>query len=338
MKRTLKQQIEANKRASLIYAFLLTLLLAALGTVIVGIWSPRNWYWGTAGAILLGVITALVARVSGPDIMLSIAGAREATDQEDRMLRNVVEEMAIAGGIPLPRIMVVDDVSPNAFATGNDPLHATVVVTTGLLKRLDRDELQGVVAHEMGHIRNYDIQFMTSIGLIAGLIPLLADFFLRMTWFGGGSDNRRNRDDNSLGIIFLAVGIVLAILAPIFSLLLQMAVSRQREFMADATAAELTRYPEGLANALRKLEMADVPLRANNRAMQHMYIVNPRHVANDLVSSKSRLSFGGKTYESESNDLFSTHPSTQQRINVLMNMAGSYHRPNRPGVTPPPTM
>ncbi|MEZ0325243.1 MAG: M48 family metallopeptidase [Fimbriimonas sp.] len=304
MKRTLHEQIAANKRASVIYSIFLILLLAGLGTAMAGAYYPRQWYLGTLGATALGFIMAMVARYSGSSIILSISGAREATQAEDRMLNNVVEEMAIAGGIPKPKVYVIDDSSPNAFATGSDPDHAIVAITTGLMSKLDRDELQGVIAHEMSHIRNYDIRFMTTIAMIAGLIPLLADMFLRMQFWGGG---RRDRDkDSGLASIFAIVGLVLAILAPIFAKLLEMAVSRQREYLADAGAAEMTRYPEGLARALQKIAMDPDPLEAANRATQHMYIVNPMHLSGDDMISA-----------------FSTHPPTHDRIQRLLNMMGS---------------
>jgi heat shock protein HtpX len=304
MKRTLHEQIAANKRASLIYSFFLILLLGGLGTAIVGSYYPRQWYIGTIGSVALGFIMALVARYSGSSIILSISGAREATQAEDRMLNNVVEEMAIAGGIPKPKIYVIEDDAPNAFATGSDPDHAIVAITTGLMNKLDRDELQGVMAHEMAHIRNFDIRFMTTIAMIAGLIPLLADMFVRMQFWGGG---RRDRDkDSGLAGIFAIVGLVLAILAPIFAKLLEMAVSRQREYLADASAAEMTRYPEGLARALQKIASDPDPLQAANRATQHMYIVNPMHLSGDDMASA-----------------FSTHPPTRDRIQRLLNMMGS---------------
>ena len=315
MKRTLQEQIAANRRGSIILVFFLVLILAALGTVIVGQYAPRQWYLGTAGAVVLGLILAIIARTGGPSIMLGLAHAREATHLEDQVLDNVVEEMAIAAGIPKPKVYVIDDAAPNAFATGKDPEHGVIAVTTGLLGKLNRDELQGVVAHEMAHIRNLDIRFMTTVALIAGAIPLLADMFLRMNWFGGG---RRNRDDdretNQLQAVFQIVGLILAILAPIFALLLEMAVSRKREFLADATAAELTRYPEGLASALRKIASDPDPLEVANRATQHMYIVNPL-----------KLSGGGS-------DLFSTHPATEERIRALLGIAGVRQSP----INPPP--
>jgi len=307
MKKTLQEQIEANRRGSLFFMFLIVLLLAGLGTAIVGTYYPRQWFLGTAGASLLGLIMAVVARFQGANIVLGLAHAREATQQEDQILRNVVEEMAIASGMPLPKIYVVDDDAPNAFATGSDPDNGVIAVTTGLLRKLDRDELQGVVAHELAHIRNYDIRFMTTVALIVGLIPLLADAFMRMQWYGGG--RRRDRDEDSgssqLAAIFMVIGFVLSILAPILAHLLEMAVSRKREYLADATAAEMTRYPEGLARALQKIAMDPDPLEVANRATQHMYIVNPLQLQGD------------------GSNLFSTHPPTTARIQALMSLAGN---------------
>lgn len=300
MRKTLQEQIDANKRASTIYAFFLVLLLAALGTAIFGAYYPRQWYIGTAGSLVLGIIMAIVARKAGASILLSLSGAREASAAEDQVLSNVVEEMAIASGIPKPKIYVIDSPAPNAFATGDSPDNAAVAITTGLLAKLDRDELQGVMAHELSHIRNYDVRFMTTIAMIAGLIPLLADSFVRMQWWGGGR-RRSNDNDNGLAGIFMIVGLILSILAPLSAKLLELAVSRQREYLADASAAEMTRYPEGLARALAKISQDPTPLESANRATAHMYIINPRHLAGD-----------------DSTSIFSTHPSTRDRIARLM--------------------
>jgi len=305
MKKTLQEQIQANKRSSIFLSAIIVLLLTALGAAIVGAYYPRDWYLGAAGAAILGIIVSLTANISGPSIVLSISHAREANHFEDQVLDNVVEEMAIAAGLPKPKVYVIDDPSPNAFATGINPQSGTIAVTTGLLQKLDRDELQGVIAYEMSHIRNNDIRFMTTLALIAGLIPLLADIFVRMQWFGGGGRRSRDKDDNQLATIFMVIGLVLSILAPIFAKLLELAVSRKREYLADASAAELTRYPEGLANALRKIAMDPDPLQAANRATQHMYIVNPLKL------------------HSRGSDMFSTHPATEDRIRALLGTAGN---------------
>src|SRR5688572_19531370 len=300
MRRTLQQQISANKRASMVYAFMLVLLLAVLGAAITGSYVPEFWWAGAAGAGGLGLIMAMVATWGGTGIVLSVSHAREATLDEDRTLNNVAEEMAIAAGIPKPKVMVIDDSAPNAFATGRDPKNGVVVFTTGLIEKLDRDELQGVMAHEISHIRNYDIRFMTTIAMIAGLIPLLADGFRRMTWHGG----RGKKNDGAM--IFLIIGIALSILAPVFAKLLEMAVSRKRELLADATAAELTRFPEGLARALEKISHDQEVLEVANRATQHMYICNPI-----------------KSFEARASNLFSTHPPLEERLHALRGLMGA---------------
>lgn len=302
IRRSIQDQIQSNVRASWFYSFLLILLLAAMGACIAGYLEPDFWYWGAIGAALMGAIMAVVARFAGSAIVLQLSGAREATQIEDRVLNNVAEEMSIAAGIPKPRVMVIDDSAPNAFATGPDPNRATVVFTTGIIEKLDRDELQGVMAHEIAHIRNYDIRFMTTIAMVAGLIPLLADGFRRMTWHGGRG--RSKRDDGA--IVFLIVGLVLSILAPLFSKLLEMAVSRKREMLADATAAELTRYPEGLARALEKISGDHDVLEVANHATQHMYIVNPF-----------------KPFEQRMNAMFSTHPPMAERLAALRGTMGA---------------
>lgn len=304
-RRSIHDQIKANLRASFFYSFLLILLLAACGGTLVGLYEPDVWWVGAAGAGLLGLSMALFVRFAGSQLILAMSGAREATHEEFQVLNNVAEEMAIAAGIPKPKVMVIDDSAPNAFATGPDPRNAVVVFTTGILKKLDRDELQGVMAHEIAHIRNYDIRFMSTIALIAGLIPLLADGLRRILWYGGG---RSRRDGGNP--IFAILAIVLGILAPLFSLLLHMAVSRQREFLADTTAAELTRNPDGLARALRKIAMDPEPLEAANRATEHLYIVNPVQKFNEGMAA-----------------LLSTHPPTEERIRALERLMGTFAAP-----------
>lgn len=307
MRKSLPEQIAANKRASAFLVFLLVVLLTALGTSIVGAFSPKNWILGAIGSLALAVILAVIATTAGPSIVLGISGAREATDAEDRMLRNVTEEMAIASGLPMPKVFVIDDPTPNAFATGKDPENGMIAVTTGLLRKLDRDELQGVVAHELAHIRNYDIRYMTTVGLIAGAIPMIADSFRNLMWWGGGPRRDRDNDSggNQLQAVFMIVALVLSILAPIFALLLHMAVSRQREYLADSSAAQMTRYPEGLARALERISSDDGELLHANRATDHMYIINPRALSGDNTSA------------------FSTHPSTADRIKRLLGSAGN---------------
>lgn len=308
MRRTLQDQIAANQRASFVYSAMLVVVLAALGSVTSAYYGGEEYWWvGGAGAGLLGVVLAMVAWYAGPSIVLSISQARQATDLERRTLDNVAEEMAIAAGIPKPQVHIIDDSAPNAFATGRDPKSGVVVFTTGLIQKLDRDELQGVMAHEIAHIRNYDIRLMTVLSIVAGLVPLLADFLMRSMWWGAG--RRGSRDRDGAGAIIVVIGLLFAILAPIFAKLLELAVSRQREYLADATAAELTRFPDGLARALEKISKDQEVLEVANRATEHMYIVNPF-----------------KPFEDRAASLFSTHPPLEDRVRRLRNLMG-VHRP-----------
>jgi heat shock protein HtpX len=252
----------------------------------------------------LGLLVALIAWNAGDGIVLKMNNARTATPRELQVVNNVTEEMAIAAGIPTPHVYVIDDPSPNAFATGRGPKKGVVAVTTGLLQRLDREELQGVVAHEVGHIRNNDIRLMTTLAIVVGLIPMIAHFFLRSQWYGGG---RRDRDNNQAAIVFFVIALVLAILAPIFARLLELAVSRRREFMADASAAQFTRNPDGLARALEKIAGSGIKMEAANKATEHMYIVNPFQAL-------------------EARGIFSTHPPTHERIAALRGLGGMDYR------------
>jgi heat shock protein HtpX len=219
---------------------------------------------------------------------------------------NVVREMAIAANIPMPAVHVIDDTAPNAFATGRDPQHASIAITTGLLQKLDREELQGVIGHELSHVRNFDIRFTLIVGVMVGAIAILADFFLRFTFWGGG---RRGRDRDGGGggaqLIIFVIAIVLAILAPIIARLIQLAVSRQREYLADASAIELTRNPYGLERALAKISGDPEVLEVANRGTQHMYFTNPI-----------------KKFEARSSGLWSTHPAIVDRINRLRELTG----------------
>ncbi len=213
--------------------------------------------------------------------------ATEVTHDDAPVLFNVVEEMAIAAGLPMPKVYIIDDSAPNAFATGRDPEHAVVAVTSGLLEKLDRDELQGVIAHEMSHVGNFDIRYAMLVGVLVGTTVLISDFFLRGLWFGGG----RRQGGGQGQIIMLVVAILLAILAPLFARLIQLSISRQREYLADATAVQLTRNPKGLADALQKISGDREVLESANRATAHLYIANPI-----------------KKFEKRSKGLFSTHP------------------------------
>jgi len=231
-----------------------------------------------------------------------MAGARAATEKEFPMLYKIVQNLSIGNGQPMPRIYVIDDPAMNAFATGRDPKHAVVAATTGILAKLEKIELEGVMAHELSHVKNYDTRLMGIVSVIAGSIAILADGFMHMLWWGGGS---RDDDNKNANAIFLILGIAVAVLAPIAAMIIQMAVSRRREFLADASGALLTRYPEGLARALEKISGDHQQLRHANTATAHFYISNP---------------FKGKREKSWFIHLFSTHPPVEDRIKILRSM------------------
>ena len=302
------EQIRRNRRASWLLMGLVVCLLACLGYVIGFAMVGGN----QGGLGLLGVFGvaaiawSILGYYAGDRMVLAVSGAREVTHETHPKLWNVVEEMSIAGGLPLPRTYIIDDPAPNAFATGRDPAHASIAVTTGLLERLDREELQGVVAHELSHVRNYDIRFATLVGILVGMIALIADFFLRATFWGGMGRRRSSSDGGGEGqIVFLIVAIVLAILAPLAAYSVQFAISRRREYLADASAVELTRNPLGLARALNDIAADPNPLKQANRATAHLYIANP------LKNKKVKEQAG----------LFDTHPPIQKRIAILLDMA-----------------
>jgi heat shock protein HtpX len=293
--------IAANKRNTWLLFGLFIILLTALGTAIAAYWGA--WWFGSIITGIVAFFVVIFAFTEGDNVMLNISGARQITHDDAPQLFNVVEELSIAAGVPMPKVYIIDEEAPNAFATGRDPQHASVAITTGLLHKLQRDELQGVMAHELSHIRNRDTLFAVMMGILVGTVALLSDLFLRSMWFGGG--RRRSSSDRGGGgiqIVILLVGLLLAILAPIFAKLLQLAMSRQREYLADTSGAELTRYPEGLARALEKISADPTPLRAANRATQHLYIANPMKKLN------------------EKDSVFSTHPPMSERIRRLYAM------------------
>jgi heat shock protein HtpX len=294
------EEISANKRNSWLLVAAVTAVLVVLGFLLGEYWG--SGYVGVGFAVGIAVILSLSAYYNGARMVLSMSRARRIERKDNPKLSNVVEELAIAGGLPVPAIYIIDDSAPNAFATGRDPEHASVAITTGLLQKLSRDELQGVMAHELSHVGNRDILFATMVGIMVGSIALLADFFLR-SLFWGGARRRRSRSSGSGGAILIVVALVLALLAPLFARLLQLAVSRQREFLADASAAKLTRYPEGLASALEKIAHDREVLEVANRATQHLYIVNPI-----------------KPFEKRAKSLFSTHPPVEERVARLREM------------------
>ena len=255
-------------------------------------------------AFLLSGISTFISYYYSDKIVLGISGARPANSKEDKVFSQVADNLSIGAGIPRPKLFVINDSAPNAFATGRDPKHAVVCVTTGLLEKLNRTELEGVVAHELSHIKNYDIRLMSLVSVMVGLIALLADWFFRVSWHGRNKDN----DDNKAGAIILALGIIFAILSPIIAQLIQLAISRRREFMADAGAVEITRQPAGLIAALEKISADHEPLEAANKATAHLYIANP-------FKDKSKSAVGWFA------GLFNTHPPIHDRIKLLQNMS-----------------
>jgi heat shock protein HtpX len=266
------------------------------------IWVVSLWGIRTALALfVIGSVWTWIAFRSGDRIVLRLTGATEVTPDEEPALHNVVEEMAIAAGIVKPRVFVLDTPALNAFATGMSPARSAIGVTRGLLDTLNREELQGVIGHEMGHIVNWDIRYATAVGVIVGLIALVSDGALRSLYFSGNSRGSGKGGGNAA--IVMIVLVAFAALAPVFALLVQMAVSRQREFLADATSVRLTRHPEGLISALEKLAASAQPFRGANRATQHMFIVNPF-----------------RNFRERTNRLYATHPPMELRMNRLRNL------------------
>ena len=299
---TFRDRIAANKRNSVFLIAIFLAFVAVFGYVIGYAWigDPVRALFGLVLAFVVGTISGFVSYYAGGRIVLAASRAQEVTHDEAPQLFNVVEEMAIAGGLPMPKVYIIKDSAPNAFATGRDPEHASVAVTSGLLEKLNRDELQGVIAHEMSHVGNFDIRYAMLVGILVGTTVLISDFFLRSLWFGGG---RRREGGGQAQIIMIIVAVVLAILAPIFARLLQLSISRQREYLADATAVKFTRNPKGLADALQKISGDREVLEAANRATAHLYIVNPI-----------------KRFEKRATGLFSTHPPIEERIQILRSM------------------
>lgn len=303
--------IKANQRKSWILFISLGIILLALGFFVGGAYAGED---GAIGGIFLAAIIwfilSLISYFGGSSIVLAMSNAKEVTQDVHPQLFNVVEEMKIASGLTtMPKVYIINEEAPNAFATGRKPEKAAVAVTAGLLSRLNRDELQGVVAHEISHIVNRDVMFMTFAGIMLGSIVLISEIFLRGLWFSGGSGRRyksssRESGGGQLQLILMIVAIIFAILAPIVARLLYFAISRKREYLADASAVRLTRYPEGLASALEKISSTSYDLPSANKVTAPMYIVNP------LKKSGMQLS-----------NLSSTHPPISERIKILRSIA-----------------
>lgn len=291
-------QIAANKRKTFLLIGVFFILILALGYLFDYLFqSGGSWVFMAVG---ISIVMSLVGYYSGDKIALWQAGAKGPIKQEDNpYVYRMVENLAITSGLPMPKVYLIPESAPNAFATGRDPKHASVAITTGIIERLENEELEGVIAHEMSHIKNYDIRVMMLVGVLAGVVIMMADFFLRGKLF-----HSRDGENRGAGGILLVIGLVFAILSPLFAQLIQLAVSRKREFLADASGALLTRYPDGLANALEKISSYGKPMQRASDATAHLYISNP---------------FGVKAAKGFAK-LFSTHPPMEERVKALRQM------------------
>jgi heat shock protein HtpX len=250
-------------------------------------------------ALVIAGIMSFGSYFYSDKLVIATTGAQEIQKKDNPHVYNIVENLAIGDGLPMPKVYILHDPSPNAFATGRDPKHGVVVVTTGLLEKLNKPELEGVLAHELSHIKNYDTRLMGIVAILVGFVVIFADIFMRSFWFRGSSSERNNNN------IFLIIGIVFAILSPIIATLIQLSVSRKREFLADASGALLTRYPDGLADALEKIAKDPRPVKEATNATAHLFIVNP---------------FKGKEAGAWFSSLFNTHPPAEERIKILRSM------------------
>ncbi len=292
------KQIRKNKQKSLILVVLFIAIIATIGWVADQFIDGANGFLGIA--LIISIVMSLGSYFMADKIALSVSGAVGPLKKSDNAyVYRMVENLSITAGLPMPRVYIINDDALNAFATGRDPKHAAIALTTGIINKLENEELEGVIAHELAHIKNYDIRFMTLVAVLVGTVVILSDYLFRWGFiFGRGEDNR-----NSNGVVMI-VGVLLLILSPIIAQLIKFSVSRKREFLADAEGALLTRYPEGLARALEKI--SEVSQLSNaSKATAHMYIANP---------------FGSKSIKRGVAKLFSTHPPVEERIQALRNM------------------
>ena len=296
--------VASNKRRSVLLALGFIVILVLIGwavSLIAGLGS-----WGVVFALVVAGFLAFLSYWKSDSVALAMSRAKPADPQQYRRLHNLVEGLCIAAGLPKPRLYIIEDDAPNAFATGRNPKHAAVAVTTGLLEKMNRVELEGVLAHELSHIKNYDILVSTLAVTMVGAVALISDIGIRMLWWNGGRRGRDDRQDNNpLGIILLIVGLVVIILAPLIAQLMQFAVSRKRESLADLTGVQITRYPPGLISALEKLKDDSTVVHAASRATAHLWIEQPTA----QTPEEGRLS--------RLNRLFDTHPPLEERIAAL---------------------
>jgi len=299
--------IAANRRNSILLVIAFVILISVTVYAFSVVLSKGDVLAGIGPAVVALVaagLMALWAMYGGANAILGMSRAKQISKPDDPQLWNVVEELTISAGVPMPKLYLIDDTALNAFATGRDPAHAAVAITKGLRARLTRDELQGVLAHELSHVRNFDIRFAMLLAVLVGFLVLMCDVFRRYLFWGGGRSRRKSSGDRGGGsgvtAIIMVVAILLSIIAPLLARMIQLAASRQREYLADASAVEMTRYPLGLANALEKLSGDREVLEVANRATQHLYIINPI-----------------KPFEKRAKGLFSTHPPIEDRIQRL---------------------
>lgn len=279
------------------------LLMSIFFAVVIGLGWFFSYYYGNPDILYFFVLFSIFMNIFSywfsDKIVLKLAGAKEASREANFDLYTIVENLAITAGLPMPRVYIINDPAPNAFATGRDKEHAVIAVTTGLLGILNKTELEGVIGHELSHVGNRDMLLSTVVVVLVGFVTILADVFMRNLFWGGMG--RRDSDNKGAGILMI-VGILLSILAPIFAMLIQLAISRKREFLADASGALLTRYPEGLASALSKIAQAGVPMRRQSKAIAHLYISDPK----------------GSGFGKKVAGLFATHPPAEERIKALL--------------------
>lgn len=292
---TLYNEHDKNIRLTWVYITLFLVFVIGVGYVFAGAMQSSVILYV---AVIFSVLTSVASYWYSDKIVLSMSGAKLVEFADNKELYRVIENLAITAGLPTPKIYTIDDTALNAFATGRDPEHGVICFTTGILQTLDRTELEGVAAHELSHIGNRDTLLSTVVVILVGFVALLADWFRHWAWFGGSRDSDNK---SQLQVILMVVAIILSVLAPLFAMLIQLAISRKREFLADASGALLTRYPDGLASALQKISHDTEPLEAANRATAHLYIANP---------------FKGKNVAK----LFMTHPPIEERIAALRGM------------------
>jgi heat shock protein HtpX len=302
MQRSFYEEISANKRDSFLLMVSFSLIIIALVGLISWAWAG-SWLGGMIIGFIISIIAILIGYYGGAGSILSMSNAKPVTKEQDPFLINTVEGLAIAEGIPTPKVYMIEENSINAFATGRDPKHASITITSGARKKLNRTELEGVIGHEMSHIGNYDIRFMMLVVVLVGVIVLISDFMLRSFLWGGAGRSREGKNMGIITLVLIVIALVLAILSPLIAKMIQFSISRKREFLADATGAKLTRYPQGLANALKKIrDDTDKVVDTANKATAHLYLENPlRH--------KEKISWLDK--------MFMTHPPIEERIKRL---------------------